>query len=197
VVKSLRRYPAAMAAADDIVELTSVHAEFQAEVIAAALRDRGIEARVLGGTLAGFRAEVPATVKVVVFRRDLSAAKALLAEVRAASVDIDWDEVDVGRGEPGPGEMDGGPEGRDGGGSRGGGVGRALAAKAERRAFIRGRTAVVALALAGLLASFALRLPAGVVLAMGAVALLAVAWATISIALHGPGRVDPFDRSAW
>lgn len=88
-----------MPSPDDPVALTTAPTEWQAEVIAASLRERGVTARVMGGYLAGLRAEAPAGATVMVRAGDLERARALLAEVRSASIDIDWDEVDVGESE--------------------------------------------------------------------------------------------------
>lgn len=70
--------------------------EFEAAAIAEALRAQGIQARVLGGNLAGMRAEAPALASVIVRRMDLPRATEILRAVKADSIDIDWNEVDVG-----------------------------------------------------------------------------------------------------
>jgi hypothetical protein len=46
--------------------------------------------------VAGFRAEAPGLARVLVKRRDLAAARGVLADLRAESVDLDWSQVDVG-----------------------------------------------------------------------------------------------------
>ncbi|MBL0869805.1 MAG: DUF2007 domain-containing protein [Phycisphaerales bacterium] len=78
------------------VELTRTNTEFEAAAIAEALRAQGIQARVLGGNLAGMRAEAPALASVIVRRMDLPRATEVLRAVKADSIDIDWNEVDVG-----------------------------------------------------------------------------------------------------
>lgn len=83
--------------ASKLVALTSSPSEFEAAAIAAALSDQGIPARVSGGTIAGFRAEVPGEAHVIVFEHDLERARNALRAVKAGSIDIDWDEVDLGR----------------------------------------------------------------------------------------------------
>ncbi len=50
----------------------------------------------LGGNLAGMRAEAPALASVIVRRMDLPRANEVLRAVKADSIDIDWSEVDVG-----------------------------------------------------------------------------------------------------
>lgn len=90
---------------DGLVEITTRATEAGAEMVAGALRERGVDAQVVGGFLTGFRAEIPAYSTVLVRRRDLEQAKAVLAEVRAESVDLDWSEVDTNAPEtPAPAE---------------------------------------------------------------------------------------------
>lgn len=174
-----------MADADDLVELVSVPVEFQAEAIAASLRERGVPARAIGGALAGFRAEAPALVRVVVLRRDLPAARAALERARAESVDIDWEDVDVGEPED-PGVAAGaGPDAR--------GLAHGDAVRADRRR----RFALVALAMAVLVAAVAVRVPVMALMGVLLAASLVVAWALVGL-IRGPVvRTDPFDRRHW
>ena len=72
---------------------------FLAETIAAALRERGIDARVLddGATGTWGMPMGPGNgVKVVVLERDKEGAELALAEVRVESQSIDWEAVDLG-----------------------------------------------------------------------------------------------------
>ncbi len=72
---------------------------FLAETIASALRERGIEARVLddGATQTWGMPMGPGNgVKVVVLERDKEGAELALADVRLESQSIDWDAVDLG-----------------------------------------------------------------------------------------------------
>ena len=85
---------------DTTADLTSCPTEFEAETIAAALREQGIPAQVIGGLLTGMRAEAPVAAKVIVRTKDLDRARGSLRALKAESVDIDWDEVDVGKPEP-------------------------------------------------------------------------------------------------
>lgn len=97
-MRPARRYPHPVP--DDpltLVPLTTARTEWQAEALAAALRQRGVHAVTQGGMLSGFRAEAPAQVIVVVPRQDLARAKEALAQIGSDSIDIDWDEVDVGQ----------------------------------------------------------------------------------------------------
>lgn len=81
---------------DELVELTTARTEFEGEAIVSALAARGIEARSLGGMLAGFRAEAPALVRVMVRAGELDRARGALREVRASSRAIDWSEAELG-----------------------------------------------------------------------------------------------------
>ena len=84
------------------VELTITTTEFEAETIVQALRHQGIVAASMGGALAGFRADTPTFVRVMVPRAQLAHARSALRAIKADSVDIDWDQIDVGDPEPQP-----------------------------------------------------------------------------------------------
>jgi hypothetical protein len=64
--------------------LTTVETEGQAAMIVAALGERGIQARSIGGLTSGFRAEAPGGVKVLVRQIDFDQAQAILQAVEAA-----------------------------------------------------------------------------------------------------------------
>ena len=81
---------------DDPVLLTSAPNEMGAGIIVGALEEEGIKAAMSGVYTAGFRAEAPGWVKVLVAERDLARAKAILADVRTNHDEIDWYQVDVG-----------------------------------------------------------------------------------------------------
>lgn len=49
-----------------------------------------------GGYTAGFRAEAPGYVNVLVRQQDLVAAQRVLAELQQHGGDVDWSQVDVG-----------------------------------------------------------------------------------------------------
>jgi hypothetical protein len=66
---------------DRIVTLTSVSNEMEGGLIVAALENEGIFARMNGDTLAGFRAEAPAWVQIIVFERDRARAEAVLRRI--------------------------------------------------------------------------------------------------------------------
>jgi hypothetical protein len=80
----------------ELIDLASVRSEFEAATMVEALRAQGIAAQHYGGGLAGFRAEAPGFVRVVVRRQDADRARLALRALQADSIDIDWDEVDVG-----------------------------------------------------------------------------------------------------
>jgi hypothetical protein len=69
--------------------------DIEAQLITNLLADAGIEAMVTGGSLAGFRAEAPANVCVVVRGADAEAASEALAAARPTI-----DEADVGDDSP-------------------------------------------------------------------------------------------------
>lgn len=64
------------------IVLVSVPNEIEAAAILGALGDVGIEGHALGGYTAGFRAEAPGLVQIVVRQADLERAKATLDSLR-------------------------------------------------------------------------------------------------------------------
>ncbi len=76
--------------ATSLVAIARPRDDIEAQLITNLLADAGIEAMVTGGSLAGFRAEAPANVCVVVRAHDADAAREALAAVRPA---IDNTEV--------------------------------------------------------------------------------------------------------
>ncbi len=76
--------------------LTRVNTEAEAAGIVTALTAHGIQATATGGFTAGFRAEAPGYVNVLVRHEDLEAARRILAELKDDGSDIDWSQVDVG-----------------------------------------------------------------------------------------------------
>lgn len=81
--------------AGDVTTLVQVASEIEAEAIAAALEDRGIRAEAAGGYTAGFRAEAPGMVRILVRTEDLEKAKAALAEIQKDRAELDWSKVDI------------------------------------------------------------------------------------------------------
>lgn len=76
--------------------LTSVPSEIEAAAIVTALGAHSIQASTTGGYTAGFRAEAPGNVNVIVRRQDLERAQRILAEIEEDQSDVDWSQVDVG-----------------------------------------------------------------------------------------------------
>jgi hypothetical protein len=79
-----------------IVRLTSVPTEREAAVLVAALETEGITSSMTGQATAGFRAEAPGWVQVLVFEDDLPAARQVLSSESEAGESVDWSQVDVG-----------------------------------------------------------------------------------------------------
>jgi len=78
-----------------LVAIAHPRDDIEAQLITNLLADAGIEAMVTGGSLAGFRAEAPANVCVVVRAHDADAAREALAAVRPAI-----DDAEVGDDSP-------------------------------------------------------------------------------------------------
>lgn len=76
--------------------VASVPSDVEAGTLVSVLDSHGIEARATGGFTAGFRAEAPGTVQVIVRREDEPQARAVLAEIQQQKAQIDWSQVDVG-----------------------------------------------------------------------------------------------------
>lgn len=72
---------------------------FEAETIAAALRERGVEARVVGvpgAMLWGVPVGSDGGVKVMVFEAELETARRELESIRRDAREIQWDEAEMG-----------------------------------------------------------------------------------------------------
>lgn len=65
-------------------------------MIVAALAEHEMLATMTGQFTAGFRAEAPGWVRILVAEQDLPRAQALLEEIKAEQGEIDWSQVDVG-----------------------------------------------------------------------------------------------------
>ena len=86
--------------ASSITRLLSVTNELEAAAIVAALADRGIVARYVGGYTAGFQAEAPGAVHVLVRQEDLARASDVVEEHSSYAGEIDWSTVDYGDSSP-------------------------------------------------------------------------------------------------
>ena len=76
--------------------LVEVQDDFEAGAVITALRERGVEASSVGGFTAGFIAEAPGYVQIVVRKADLPAARAAFKDIRLHHDEIDWSKIDVG-----------------------------------------------------------------------------------------------------
>ncbi|MEM1445370.1 MAG: DUF2007 domain-containing protein [Planctomycetota bacterium] len=83
------------------VTLCMLNSEVQASMLVAELNAAGIFAVASGGLTAGFRAEAPGRVKVLVPAERYEEAQTLYAEWIAGVEEIDWDQVDLGEFEEG------------------------------------------------------------------------------------------------
>ena len=75
--------------------LISFPGEHEAAAVIAALAEQGIFATMNGSFTAGFRAEAPGLVNVVVKSSDQHAAQQVLEDFELGE-EIDWSQVDVG-----------------------------------------------------------------------------------------------------
>ena len=81
------------------VVIAETRTAFEAETIAAALRERGVDARVLDSATTqawGMAIGGVSGVKVVVLEHEVERARKAMEEVRVDSASIDWDGVDLG-----------------------------------------------------------------------------------------------------
>ncbi len=81
---------------DSPVALISVPDELEATALVTALADHGIEAHTTGALTAGFRAEAPGEVSVIVRGTDLARAQQALEQIDRERGQVDWSAVDVG-----------------------------------------------------------------------------------------------------
>jgi hypothetical protein len=81
------------------VVIAETRTAFEAETIAAALRERGVDARVLDTATTqawGMAIGGVSGVKVVVLEHEVELARKAMEEVRVESASIDWDAVELG-----------------------------------------------------------------------------------------------------
>lgn len=76
--------------------LTQVNDEAHGSLIVGVLQDAGIKATLTGVYTAGFRAEAPGYVSVVVNEKDLAQATRIL-QAMEQEAPVDWTQVDVGQ----------------------------------------------------------------------------------------------------
>ena len=80
---------------DGLVTLVRTRDEMAASLFLGALKEAGIRAEVAGGFTAGFRAEAPGYVDVVVRKKNLAEAQTVLRSFQD-NEPIEWSKVDVG-----------------------------------------------------------------------------------------------------
>ena len=78
---------------EQLKKLASFYTEIEAQSIVNVLADHGIDAQAVGGFTAGFKAEGPGRVDVLVLSDSLSDARELLRQIDAVSDDEIFDEV--------------------------------------------------------------------------------------------------------
>jgi hypothetical protein len=81
---------------EETIVLAIVPTELEAELILEALDERGIRAEQAGQLTAGFRAEAPGGVRILVRAKDAARGLAALREFQKEKSDIDWSKVDLG-----------------------------------------------------------------------------------------------------
>ena len=82
---------------DKLTRLETFNDEIQAALVVSALEAEGITARATGGFTAGFRAEAPGYVDVVVREADVDRARQILETIDLENETVDWSRVDVGK----------------------------------------------------------------------------------------------------
>ena len=79
----------------DLAELTTIPHEYEAQLIIAALEEKGIPAQQAGGAVSNFKVGAPGGVTIYVKPEDHDRAVQAYAEIREESDHIDWSKVDV------------------------------------------------------------------------------------------------------
>src|SRR5688500_12458002 len=79
-----------------LVLLESMPTGMEAGVAVAALEEAGMQATLTGTYTAGFRAEAPGWVKILVAEDDLQQARTVLRDVVRENMNVDWSQIDVG-----------------------------------------------------------------------------------------------------
>jgi len=79
------------------VVLAAFATEMEASLLLPLLEQANVKAHMVGGAIAGFRAETPAEVHVMVTAIDLPVAQKVLKDFESEQqAPVDWDQVDVG-----------------------------------------------------------------------------------------------------
>ncbi|MEX2092677.1 MAG: DUF2007 domain-containing protein [Pirellulales bacterium] len=82
---------------EHVVPVYSTPNELEAGVIVAALEEAGIKSTMSGVYTAGFRAEAPGQVQILVAQEDLARAQEVIRLGEENKEDVDWSQVDVGQ----------------------------------------------------------------------------------------------------
>lgn len=75
---------------------------FEAEAIAAALRERGVEARAVDTTTGAMLSNQVSPPRVIVLAHELEHARVVLDQVQTEASQIDWSQVELGEAEAPP-----------------------------------------------------------------------------------------------
>ncbi len=82
---------------EHVVPVTSMPNELEAGVVVAALEESGIKSTMSGVYTAGFRAEAPGQVQILVAKEDEARAREVIRLGEENKEDVDWSQVDVGQ----------------------------------------------------------------------------------------------------
>ncbi len=81
---------------DNPVTLITAPNDMEAAAIVAALEAGGVKAQAVGGFTAGFKAEAPGVVEILVKQSEVEKAREILDNHPNDEEPIDWSKVDVG-----------------------------------------------------------------------------------------------------
>ncbi len=87
---------------ESTIELVKAKTGFEAETIAAALRDRGINARAVNTITGDMLSHEVSRARVIVLAHELDDAKVMLEQIQSEAGQIDWSQVEVGEAESVP-----------------------------------------------------------------------------------------------
>ena len=77
--------------AEETVIVTQVDNELEAAMLIDALKEENINAASAGGLTAGFRAEAPGGVNILVHQKDVETARVVMENFNNEHFNIDWD----------------------------------------------------------------------------------------------------------
>jgi Putative prokaryotic signal transducing protein len=82
---------------EHVVPVTSMPNELEAGVVVAALEEAGIKSTMSGVYTAGFRAEAPGQVQILVAQEDEARAREIIRLGEENKENVDWSQIDVGQ----------------------------------------------------------------------------------------------------